>query len=118
MSSLALKFLMVLVGGVALGVLSFAWWNAAEVPVSANPPEALDPTTTTVPPTTTTTVPPTTTSTVPPSTTTTEPPRGMLVIHGTGDVTVDPTYIPALKSRGWDHAWSGLEGLFVRDDLT
>lgn len=120
MSSFAFRFLVVFVGGVVLGVLSFLWWNTAEVPASANPPvAAFDPTTTTVPPTTTTTtVPPTSTSTVPPSTTTTEPPRGTLVIHGTGDVAVDPDYIPAFRSRGWDHAWSGLEGLFVRDDLT
>jgi poly-gamma-glutamate synthesis protein (capsule biosynthesis protein) len=42
----------------------------------------------------------------------------MLVIHGTGDVNVDPRYIPALAANGWDHAWSGLGGLFVEDDLT
>jgi poly-gamma-glutamate synthesis protein (capsule biosynthesis protein) len=40
------------------------------------------------------------------------------VIHGTGDVALDPSYIPALASNGWDHAWSGLDGLFVDDDLT
>jgi poly-gamma-glutamate synthesis protein (capsule biosynthesis protein) len=40
------------------------------------------------------------------------------VIHGTGDVAVDPWYIPALRSNGWGHAWSGLGGLFVEDDLT
>jgi poly-gamma-glutamate synthesis protein (capsule biosynthesis protein) len=47
-----------------------------------------------------------------------EPPRGRLVIHGTGDVNVDPSYIPELPANGWDHAWSGLDGLFERDDLT
>jgi poly-gamma-glutamate capsule biosynthesis protein CapA/YwtB (metallophosphatase superfamily) len=41
-----------------------------------------------------------------------------LVIHGTGDVNLDPGYIPALTANGWDHAWSGLDGLFVEDDLT
>jgi len=40
------------------------------------------------------------------------------VIHGTGDVAVDPVYIPSLASEGWDHAWSGLDGLFLEDDLT
>jgi poly-gamma-glutamate synthesis protein (capsule biosynthesis protein) len=40
------------------------------------------------------------------------------VIHGTGDVALDPSYIPALAFNGWDHAWSGLDGLFVDDDLT
>jgi poly-gamma-glutamate synthesis protein (capsule biosynthesis protein) len=47
-----------------------------------------------------------------------EPRRGALVIHGTGDVNVDPSYIPALASNGYAHAWSGLGGLFRRDDLT
>jgi poly-gamma-glutamate synthesis protein (capsule biosynthesis protein) len=48
----------------------------------------------------------------------TEPPRGRLLIHGTGDVSMDPSYIPALPANGWDHAWSGLDGLFRDDDLT
>lgn len=46
------------------------------------------------------------------------PPRGRLVVHGTGDVNLDPGYIPALRARGYDHAWSGLGGLFATDDLT
>jgi poly-gamma-glutamate capsule biosynthesis protein CapA/YwtB (metallophosphatase superfamily) len=46
------------------------------------------------------------------------PARGRLVVHGTGDVNLDPTYIPALGARGYDHAWSGLGGLFTDDDLT
>ena len=45
-------------------------------------------------------------------------PRGTLVIHGTGDVNLDPSYIPALTARGYGHAWSGLDGLFPDDDLT
>jgi poly-gamma-glutamate capsule biosynthesis protein CapA/YwtB (metallophosphatase superfamily) len=44
--------------------------------------------------------------------------RGRLVVHGTGDVNLDPSYVPALAARGYDHAWSGLDGLFTRDDLT
>ena len=44
--------------------------------------------------------------------------RGRLVVHGTGDVNLDPAYIPALAARGYDHAWSGLGGLFTDDDLT
>ena len=40
------------------------------------------------------------------------------MIQGTGDVNLDPTYIPALATEGWDHAWSGLEGIFLEDDLT
>ena len=59
-----------------------------------------------------------TTTTLPQPTTTTTEPKGTLVIQGTGDVAVDPDYIPALRSNGWDHAWSGLEGIFLEDDLT
>jgi poly-gamma-glutamate synthesis protein (capsule biosynthesis protein) len=40
------------------------------------------------------------------------------VIHGTGDVSLDPSYIPALRANGYGWAWSGLEGLFREDDLT
>lgn len=47
-----------------------------------------------------------------------EEPRGTLVIHGTGDVSLDPSYIPAFRSNGYGWAWSGLGGLFQRDDLT
>ena len=46
------------------------------------------------------------------------PKRGKLVLHGTGDVNVDPGYIPNLRSNGYAWAWSGLGGLFKRDDLT
>jgi Bacterial capsule synthesis protein PGA_cap len=46
------------------------------------------------------------------------PPRATLVIHGTGDVSLDPGYIPAFGSNGYDWAWSGLGGLFREDDLT
>jgi poly-gamma-glutamate capsule biosynthesis protein CapA/YwtB (metallophosphatase superfamily) len=45
-------------------------------------------------------------------------PRGTLVVHGTGDVNLDPSYIPALHSRGYAYAWTGLDGLFTGDDLT
>jgi poly-gamma-glutamate capsule biosynthesis protein CapA/YwtB (metallophosphatase superfamily) len=53
-----------------------------------------------------------------PSPTPTEEPRGRLLIHGTGDVNLDPSYIPALAANGYAHAWSGLRGLFRQDDLT
>lgn len=39
-------------------------------------------------------------------------------MHGTGDVNLDPDYIPNLRSYGYDYAWSGMRGLFRRDDLT
>jgi poly-gamma-glutamate capsule biosynthesis protein CapA/YwtB (metallophosphatase superfamily) len=44
--------------------------------------------------------------------------RGVLVIHATGDVSLDPSYIPTLRSKGYGWAWSGLGGLFEHDDLT
>jgi poly-gamma-glutamate synthesis protein (capsule biosynthesis protein) len=47
-----------------------------------------------------------------------EEPKGSLVIHATGDVSLDPTYIPAFRANGYGWAWSGLDGLFRRDDLT
>ncbi len=47
-----------------------------------------------------------------------EEPRGHLIINGTGDVSLDPGYIPALAKEGYEHALSGLDGLFLEDDLT
>jgi len=44
--------------------------------------------------------------------------RGALVIHGTGDVSLDPRQIPSFRTHGYGWAWSGLGGLFSRDDLT
>jgi poly-gamma-glutamate synthesis protein (capsule biosynthesis protein) len=44
--------------------------------------------------------------------------RERIVVHGTGDVSLDPDYIPALRTEGYAHAWSGLDGLFAGDDLT
>ena len=41
-----------------------------------------------------------------------------MVIQGTGDVNLDPTYITALAENGYDYAWQGLDGLFTEDDLT
>ncbi len=46
------------------------------------------------------------------------PVRERIVVHGTGDVSLDPDYIPALRENGYAHAWSGLGGLFTADDLT
>ena len=44
--------------------------------------------------------------------------RGSLVIHGTGDVSLDTSQIPAFRTHGYDWAWSGLGGMFGHDDLT
>ena len=46
------------------------------------------------------------------------PARGRLVFHGTGDVSLDPRQIPALRTQGAEWAWSGVGDLFRRDDLT
>ncbi len=84
---------------------------------------------TTAPPSTTTTsttlLPSTTTMPTTTTTTTTVPrpvidpdPKQRIVIHGTGDVALDPGYVVTLRTEGYDYAWSGLEGLFVNDDLT
>lgn len=46
------------------------------------------------------------------------PERQRIVVHGTGDVNLDPDYVPALGAHGYAHAWSGLAGLLAADDLT
>lgn len=60
-----------------------------------------------------------------PATSTTSPPapvvpvvRSPLLIHATGDVNFDPSYIPRFVSEGYASAFDGLDGLFVEDDLT
>ena len=87
---------------------------AAPTP-SMSTPAAVEPTTPTTSTPPSTTVPATTTTG---STTTTEPPRGSLLVHGVGDVNLDPGYIPALAADGYDYAFAGLGGLFESDDLT
>jgi poly-gamma-glutamate capsule biosynthesis protein CapA/YwtB (metallophosphatase superfamily) len=57
-------------------------------------------------------------SPVDPAVRTGPPPRERIVVHGTGDVSLDPGYVPALAEHGYGHAWSGLDGLFTDDDLT
>lgn len=115
--SRSLKLLIVLIGGALAGVAAYTVWNLSEVdagPTSTTLAQAAP--TSSLGTTVVTTLPPTTT--LPPATTTTAPAKGYLVIQGTGDVAVDPDYIPALADQGWDHAWSGLNGLFLEDDLT
>ena len=57
-------------------------------------------------------------ATTPTETTPPVPPKQDLVIHATGDVSLDPDYVPAFVANGYDWAWTGLHGLFRRDDLT
>lgn len=72
-------------------------------------------------PSTTTTLSATTSTTAAATTTTSLPPvrpRETLIIHGIGDVALDPVYVPTFRSEGYGYAWSGLDGIFLRDDLT
>jgi len=113
MSTLA-KAAVVVVAGVLLGVAGFASWAL----LASRPQETLVAVSVDTRVETTTTSSTNTSTTSTSTTTTTIPPKETLVIHGTGDVNLDPGYIPALAANGWDHAWSGLEGLFTEDDLT
>ena len=62
----------------------------------------------------------TSTSTTPPtaSTTTTTAPKRRIVVRGSGDVNLDPDYVTGLRTNGFAHAWTGLEGIFASDDLS
>jgi poly-gamma-glutamate synthesis protein (capsule biosynthesis protein) len=44
--------------------------------------------------------------------------RERLVIHATGDVDVSPTLTHRFRYEGYEVAWAGLDGLFLRDHLT
>lgn len=46
------------------------------------------------------------------------PARGRLVISGAGDTNLDPSYIPAFRTQGYAYAFTGLQDVFHRDDLT
>ena len=121
------RLVVVLVGGLALGVVAFAC--AGQSAGSLNAPRTTQnaslsyaPSTTQNAPlssvprttlTTSTTAAPTTTSTA-----ITVPPKGWVTIQATGDVNLDPSYLPVLASNGYEWAWSGLDGLFLDDDLT
>ena len=85
-------------------------------PDTAIPTDAPPPTTTMFAPVTT--LPPLTTTTQPAASVPTEPQRRPLVISGTGDVNLDPTFIRTFPTVGYAHAWTGLGGLFETDDLT
>lgn len=112
-----LRVALVLVVGTGLGVAAYGYSQGSAPPPTTAVPTTLaaaaTPTTTVPTTTTTTTVATTTTTTLPP-----EPEKGWLVIHGTGDVNLDPDYIPAFRTHGYDHAFAGLQGLFLADDLT
>lgn len=103
------RLLILLVGGTVLGVSAFALAGPSTAATTAT-------IATTSSTATSTSITSTTTPAVLVPTTVVE--RGSLVIHATGDVNPDVDYIPALAAQGHEHAWSGLEGLFMADDLT
>lgn len=101
----------------AIAVFGAAGCSLIDEPAAAEP---LDfPVLTTLPPATTTTATTTTTTTAPPVTFPPLPPqKERLVINGTGDVNLDPGFVRSFRTEGYDFAWSGLEGLFLEDDVT
>jgi len=107
----------------ALGALALLSASCAVQPSRAEETEffpiaplAAPATTTSTPPTTTT--PPTTAPPTPQPTAPPEPVRQTLVVHGTGDVNLDPGFVRTFPSEGYDYAWSGLDGLFLHDGLS
>ncbi len=40
------------------------------------------------------------------------------MVNAVGDFNVDPGYIPALATNGYEHALAGMDGLFLDDDIT
>src|SRR5436190_23946617 len=47
----------------------------------------------------------------------TEGPKGKLIIHGAGDTNVEPSYI-GISPSNYDYMLSGVQSLFLHDDLT
>ncbi len=112
-----LRALVVVVLGSALGIGAFflfvdAGEHAPVAEAAAPPPTVPAPPPTTAPP------PVSSTAVTAPQPAAEDPGRGWLVIHGMGDVALDPTYIPNLARRGYDYAFSGFRGMFEGDDLT
>jgi poly-gamma-glutamate capsule biosynthesis protein CapA/YwtB (metallophosphatase superfamily) len=106
------------VGACSAGAAASPPSSTTFAPIATTPPST---TATTTPVTTTlplsTTMAETTTTTA--ATTIPEPdPKERLVISGTGDVNLDPTFVRSFPSTGYEYAWSGLEDIFNEDDLT
>lgn len=118
MSPTFIRYFAAVVGVVVAGGLIFVLVQigTAREPVETLP-VAIDSTTST-PPTSSSSTSTSITSTSTTTTTTTLPPKGTLVIQGTGDVNLDPQYIPAFALNGYSYAWEALRGLFKEDDLT
>jgi poly-gamma-glutamate synthesis protein (capsule biosynthesis protein) len=83
--------------------------RAPEPNTTATPTNGPAPTTTSIPPATTSTTVP-----APPP----APERERLVIHHVGDVNFTNTLHGEFQRHGFDIAFSGMDGIFLRDDLT
>jgi poly-gamma-glutamate synthesis protein (capsule biosynthesis protein) len=99
----------------AVGVLVAAAAAVLSVAGGADGPDREPAGAPSAPPTSSPSVRASATPTVEPSP---SPERRAIVIQGTGDVSLDPAYLPVFRERGYGWAWSGLRGLFRRDDLT
>lgn len=97
---------------------------------AADTPATYAPIVTLPTPATTTTASPAATTTAAPAPATTTPTqapvtvapavavKGRLVVSGVGDVNLDPGFVRTFPSQGYEIAWSGLQRIFVEDDLT
>lgn len=101
-----------------VGLVGFALFQLGTSEVPTDVAIAAAPTTSTSSTVVTTSTSSTTTTSTSTTTTTTIPPKETLIIQGTGDVNLDPEYIPNLGANGYEYAWAGLDGLFVEDDVT
>jgi hypothetical protein len=121
------RFLRVL-GSTAFAVLLGACTVGASAspspPTDFTPITAIDPTAAVVTAQSTTTMVPapdpttTTTTTMVESAAHIPDPKQRLVVSGTGDVNLDPTFVRSFPSTGYEYAWSGLDNIFNQDDLT
>ena len=116
--SVSRAFVVVVLGSL-LGIGSFLLFGNVGKPISAASPKPPSPSMSSQPAPPVSAAPPTTRPKVPSTPPgPVEPGRGWLVIHGMGDVALDPAYIPNLARRGYEHAFSGFNGMFRGDDLT
>jgi poly-gamma-glutamate capsule biosynthesis protein CapA/YwtB (metallophosphatase superfamily) len=106
-------------GGILLGVVAFLLTGGSALLLAApDTTLARRPPTSFVAPAQTGAAPDSTAAPTTSAPSTTSPPRAPLVIHGTGDVNTDISYIPALAEEGHGYAWDGVRELFLSDDLT
>ena len=108
---------LVLMGATAIGAKVVFDRSGSSGPTGAAPATSTSRTPPVSPATTSPGSSPSTSPTVNPSPSPQPKPRLALVIHGAGDTNVDSGYIGVSPSN-YDTLLSGMDGLFVRDDLT